>query len=96
MGDTVVRAGQIWKDADPRAPGRYLRVIKISSVGSDPVFAKCRRCNERGEAAYRWTGHRSSPKQIPYPPTRVSIARFKPGRSGYELFRDAEEVDDGR
>jgi hypothetical protein len=74
----MIRAGQIWKENDPRLE----RYVRIESVPASPIRATdsvlIRRVKEDGShykgAADRW----------------AKIARFNGKRSGYSLHRDAK------
>lgn len=67
-----VKKGQLWKDRDTRV--KVPRYILVES--KDKTHATVRTCNEKGELV---PGSRT---------TRISLARFRPVSTGYELIRD--------
>lgn len=74
-----VRRGQVWKDDDPRGYGRLLRVVEITETHAIVEQVSAR------DGYTAQTGRR----------TRIRLDRFKPGRNGYSLVKDAPS-EDGR
>ena len=66
--------GQIWKDNDPRCPGRYLL---IENTGA--THAECRVCNHQGQVS-SFEQRRAV--------RRIRLDRFRPVQTGYVLWRD--------
>lgn len=73
-----VRPGQVWADNDPRSAGRTLRVDAI-----DGNKAVCTILTNTDSTLVYWQQRDMRGRQ-----TRISLARFKPTRTGYRLVKD--------
>jgi hypothetical protein len=71
---TEVRAGQVWKDNDPRSVGRTLKVLAVANER-----ALCRVLTDSASATRSQVGRT----------TRIGLHRFKPNSTGYSLLEDA-------
>ena len=69
-----VRVGQVWRDLDRRARGRYCRVIAIDQIGpGGQFFAVMKRCLRHGAPSAATTR------------SRVAVRRMHRHSTGWEL-----------
>lgn len=73
-----VRPGQVWQDADPRFPHRYLQVVTVDARADEAVV----------QPAYQPAGCPSFTRPGPAR-RRLRLDRFKDTPRGYRLIRDA-------
>ena len=74
----VVRAGQVWRDNDPRSPGRTLRVDEVVLDDGEP-YARATVMSVAPAVSASGVGK----------VTHVKIRRFRPTQTGYVLDKDA-------
>lgn len=76
----AVRVGQVWRDNDPRAEGRTIRVEEIYEEAGR-VYARC-----ANVTVGKNTGDYAVGANV-----RIMVKRFRPVRSGYTLVKDAPQ-----
>ncbi|MEO3869370.1 hypothetical protein ABGB18_11110 [Nonomuraea sp. B12E4] len=82
-----VRAGQVWADNDERVAGRTLRVEAID--GDKAVCTVLTNSTDTQERIDR--GERSNLQDTRGRTTRISLARFRPTKTGYRLVQDVPD-----
>ncbi len=76
-----VRPGQVWKDNDPRAKGRLVRIKSVHAADDDHAEPYVRVTVER-------VGRNVRRKEVGEQRT-IKQRRFRPTRNGYDLVEDA-------
>jgi len=82
-----VRPGQLWADNDARAEGRTLRVDRIAGD-----YAVCTVLTNSALNQAALDEGKSWARDMRGRPATILLRRFRPGRSGYTLIKEAEDA----
>jgi hypothetical protein len=85
----VIRPNQVWADNDERMAGRTLRVEEID--GGKAVCVILTNATTVQHELDRRGGRSSRVQDTRGRTTRISLSRFRPTSSGYQLVEDAPE-----